>query len=91
MSERLTLAQQVDHGALVTQLDRTLPDDVQERCGFSALTQDLRSGGEELDLRGVDDPPEFVIRELVERRIPTEERVDRDHAAEYGTGSGVDR
>ena len=87
MSERLTLAQQVNHGVLVAQLDGTLPDDVQESCGFSALTQDLRAGGEELDLRGVDDTPEFVIGELVERRIPTEERVDRDHVAEYGTGS----
>jgi hypothetical protein len=88
MSERLTLAQQIDHGALVEQLDGTLPDDVQEHRGFAALPQDLRSGGEELDLRGVDDTREFGIRELVERWIPTEERVDRDHRAEYGTGCG---
>ena len=53
------------------------------------MTQDLRSGGEEFDLRGVDDVREFDIREIVEGWIPTEERVDRDHAAEYGTGSWV--
>jgi hypothetical protein len=52
--------------------------------------EDLRTCGEELDLRGVDDTREFVIREVVERRIPTEKRVDGDHVAEYGTGSGLE-
>lgn len=83
MAERLSLAQEVEHPALIQQLDGPGPNHVKEPGRLARLLEDHRTGREELDLDRPGDPLELLEGKGVERRVPGEERLDLHHGVSH--------
>ena len=81
MAEHLALFQEVDHDLIIEELHSARPHHVEEPRGRTALLQDRRPPGEELDLGRRGDPFQGVRLEGVEGREANEEGLDL-HPAE---------
>ena len=81
MAEQLALAEQVQHAAVVHELDRAAADHVHLVLRALALLEDRGPGGEELHLRVRGEAVQLGTVELAERVVLLQELGDVSHPA----------
>ena len=78
-AEQLAGTEEVEHAAVVDELDAPRADDPHARLRRRALGEDRLAVGERADLRRAGEPRELVRREGVERRVRPQELGDLVH------------
>ena len=90
-AEHLALAGEIDHAAVVDDLDGPLADHIEESRRGAGLLEDHDAGREVLDLHAGDGSGEVRLVQVVERPVPGEEGRDVHPRSVRGSPGGGNR